>query len=190
MFYAGLGASKTPWGSESNRSLPRQVSWSECTHDLVLQMSKSSVWYYYLVTAGIKLVYQVTHVGCFKPFPILLHTQIFREISLQFLWCQVKEACPSEQSIMLAREAYCLTWALFSHWKKWRSRWNLSPWCYVGLGMEKCGQYVPNAVFHVLYGAGGASASPLRISQWWANSWRTYITILVTLVLFLFLNNS
>ena len=60
------------WGSESSRSAPYWVSWSECAARLVLQMSRLVDWDNYLHTASANSVCKHPWAGCCKPlFPSL-----------------------------------------------------------------------------------------------------------------------
>lgn len=57
--WANRALAKLIWGPKSGRSALYHVLWSECTPDLVLQMSKTTGWDYYLGTAGLNMGCQI-----------------------------------------------------------------------------------------------------------------------------------
>ena len=60
------------WPCKPVRSANCQVPWPECIPSLVLQMSKTAGWDYYLSTAVVNAVCQDPCAGCYKPlFPCL-----------------------------------------------------------------------------------------------------------------------
>lgn len=68
-----LGPAKLlSWGSKSGRLTFLQVPWPE----LVLQMSKTNVWNYYLGTASMNSVYWDLCAGCCQRLPTVHHSPV------------------------------------------------------------------------------------------------------------------
>lgn len=55
------------WGCKLGRYAFYQVSWSQCTPNMTLLMSKTAGWDYYLGTAVMKSVFQDMCADCWKP---------------------------------------------------------------------------------------------------------------------------
>ena len=136
--------------------------------DLVLLMSKSADWDYYLGTVGKNIVCQDLSADCCKPLvpsPSQSDSQWsspqtdFPAISVGWDWSE-----DSQEMTHSAREAGCLLQALFSHWRIWRLGGDLSLLCSADLGKSNAvcnhSSYPSNVVGLGLCGAGSASTSP------------------------------
>lgn len=153
------------WVSESGRPAPCWVPWSECAHDLVLQMRKVTV----RITAWALLVWIWTaklHVLVVASHCLLLsHSYTLSgwvlQIPLQSLWCKIR--------MVALAQCWFSPEFFFSHWKNYRLRGDLSTWCCTGLGEGKCSQqvvaslYPCDAVCLGLWGAGGCFSLTLLV---------------------------
>ena len=105
------------WGSKLGKSAPHWVPRSECTPDLVLQMSKATGWDYYLGTAGMNLVCQDRVLVVASPSPLLHHSQIpscwAPQIPLQSLWYKIRVGTPIKWPTMLEAVLFVPLGSLF-----------------------------------------------------------------------------
>ena len=97
---------KTPvWGSESIRSALCYVLRSDCTTNLVLQMSKATGWEYYMGITGMNCICQDLCAHCCRLLPWLHHSQISSDwalqIPLQFPGCEIRVVVPTKWPTML-----------------------------------------------------------------------------------------
>lgn len=149
------------WRSESDRSTLCWVPWSECIPDLVLQ----SCWLG-LLPGHARYELSLLRSTCWplqaSPlFSIAVRFPVVETwILLSPLWWKIRVWAPT----MLGGDG-CPSWVLFSYWRNWRLRGDLSVWCSAGLGEGQYGHCVVTSSTLLmqsfdLCGAGGTSATP------------------------------
>lgn len=92
-------------GPESGRSASCWVPWSDCTIDLVVQVTKAAGWDYYLEAAGRNSVWKIWVLIVASPSPLLHHNLIpsgrAPQILLQSLWGKIRVRTPKMWSTTL-----------------------------------------------------------------------------------------